>query len=71
MDTDDTSSKNLQREIQRIRKGLKEWEHTFSTKYNRKPTMQDIENRPNVCKSKEKSGRGIKKRANTHHLSSL
>ncbi|ORX53552.1 hypothetical protein DM01DRAFT_1383576 [Hesseltinella vesiculosa] len=46
----DNISKGLQREILLIKKGLKEWEYNFTEKYNRKPTMQDIEARPKVLK---------------------
>ncbi|CAO3628391.1 unnamed protein product [Cunninghamella blakesleeana] len=38
----------LNKELLKIKKGLKDWEHNFYKKYQKKPTLDDIKARPKV-----------------------
>ncbi|KAI9306148.1 hypothetical protein BJ944DRAFT_55163 [Cunninghamella echinulata] len=68
MDSED-KIKRLNNELLKIKKGLKDWEHNFYKKYQKKPTIDDIKERPRVEKvykdynTKKRQLRNI----NSHH----
>ncbi|KAI8371564.1 uncharacterized protein BYT42DRAFT_616649 [Radiomyces spectabilis] len=50
MSTDKSHVKELQKEMIRVRKHLKDWEHYFEIKHKHKPTVENIAERPKVEK---------------------